>query len=53
MTVLCLVAQVPFGFTLFLSGAFINAIPAIILHFAVVPPAVLVLKKPIFCSTFK
>ena len=34
-----------FTFELFLAGAFINAIPGIILHLVIVPPLVMALRK--------
>lgn len=37
-----------FTFPLFVAGAFINAIPGILCHIAVVPPLVLALKKSAF-----
>lgn len=37
--------KAPFGWAAFLSGAFINAIPGIILHIALIPVIVLALEK--------
>ncbi|MCL2539603.1 MAG: ECF transporter S component [Oscillospiraceae bacterium] len=39
------VAALPFSFEAFIAGAFINAVPGIILHIAVIPVIVLALKK--------
>ena len=39
------VSSVPFSWQLFISGAFINAIPGIILHIVLIPVIVIALKK--------
>jgi len=39
------VANVPFSWQLFISGAFINAIPGIIVHIAIIPLIVMALRK--------
>jgi len=37
--------EVPFSMELFIGGAFVGAVPGIILHIVVVPPIVIALKK--------
>ena len=44
-TVLLGVMEIPFSFELFLAGAFINAIPGIILQIVLIPVLILALKK--------
>ena len=43
--VMLLVGKTDFSLSLFLSAAFLDGIPGILLHFALVPPAVIALKK--------
>jgi riboflavin transporter FmnP len=45
MFLLSAVFGLNFTFTAFLSGAFINAVPGIICHIAIIPPLVIALKK--------
>jgi len=44
------VAGAPFTFGLFMAGAFINAVPGIILHIALIPVIVITLKKAKFLA---
>lgn len=37
--------QTPFTMQMFLAGAFINALPAIVLHIAIIPPIVMALRR--------
>ncbi len=45
MMFITLFGSVPFGFSIFIAEAFINALPGIILQIVVIPPIVLALKK--------
>jgi len=44
------VADAPFSWQLFMSGAFINAVPGIILHIVLIPIVVIALKKANFLA---
>ena len=39
------VAKIPFGWGAFISGALLTAIPGIILHIALIPPVVMIIRK--------
>ena len=45
---ICMADGSAFSFSMFLAGAFVNAVPGIILHIAIIPPIVLALRRANF-----